>query len=227
MQPLGIFTCKCGFEYTRLGPDKTVEDKFLFRHVRNYGEVWHDSVLNLIDKKHFSFRKAAKYLGVDVGTVIKYYRRPLSCGKRFKSGTTIRRKEYRNRWTKALKENKELNRSEIRNLFPNVYMWLYRNDKDWLNEKSANSSQKKSVIRVDWEKRDLDTLLLLKTLLLKRNLLKKPQRITKRYLGVGIRKLSWIEKKIDKLPLTKLFIESFSESSFEYREKLKEWKGTF
>jgi hypothetical protein len=37
--PIGVFTCKCGFEYTRLGPDKKEEDKYIYRYVRCYGGV--------------------------------------------------------------------------------------------------------------------------------------------------------------------------------------------
>jgi hypothetical protein len=118
------------------------------------------------------------------------------------------------------------NKTQIRKSNPKVYAWLYRNDKEWLNCNSPKKliHQTTKNIRVDWDSRDLDTLLLIKRFLLTINHKSRPKRITKRYLALAIDRLSLIEKHLNKLPFTRLFIASLVESSNEYRERLEVWK---
>ena len=106
-----------------------------------------------------------------------------------------------------------------------MYTWLYRNDKEWLNKNSPLSNKNKVCnIRVDWNQRDEEVLKLIKAFLKTIDKNARPIRISKRYIAVSIGKLSWIEKHLDKLPLTKQFIESIVESSLDYRERLSKWK---
>ncbi|WNF23161.1 TnsD family transposase [Mesobacillus jeotgali] len=223
--PIGTFTCKCGFQYTRLGPDKKAEDKYNYRYVRCYGEVWQDKLIDYVDNKKYSFRKIAKILEVDVGTVIKYYKTPKKQSSE-QGVNEISKELYRSVWIKTMGENPTWTKTQIRKSNPKEYAWLYRNDKEWLNcnspKKFINQSPKNA--RVDWGSRDLDTLLLLKKFLLTINHKSRPKRITKRYLALAIDKLSLIEKHLIKLPLSKLFIESLVESPIEYRERLEAWK---
>jgi Tn7-like transposition protein D/TniQ len=225
--PLGIFACTCGFQYTRIGPDKSGEDKFHFRYVRSYGEVWKNKLIDYIDNKKYSFRKTARILEVDVGTIIKYYRMPNKeiNESTFKLGADLVRERYRLSWIGTKQENPHWSKTQLRRANSNVYIWLYRNDKNWLNNNSPTKFKHSTKnLRVDWNQRDQELLFLIKKLLLTIDKRKRPNRITKRFLGVSIGKLSWIEKWLGKLPLTKIFIESFSESPYEYREKLVLWK---
>jgi hypothetical protein len=225
-RPIGVFTCECGFQYTRLGPDKLEEDKFTYRFVRSYGDVWFKKLLEYVDEENYSFRKTAQLLEVDVGTVIKYYKRSKEenlDGSELKN--TSLEDIYRSIWAKSQEENPIFSKTELRRLNPNVYAWLYRNDRDWLNENSPKKqSNPNKNYRVDWNKRDLETLTEIKKLMLTINYRSRPKRITKRYLAVAIGKLSIIEKHLDKLPVTKLFIESNVESHEKYRERLSNWR---
>ena len=69
--PIGIFLCSCGFAYSRRGPDTSEKDRFVRGRIVSFGDTW----LNKLDetmKNGLSYRAAAKMLGVDPVTVIKY-----------------------------------------------------------------------------------------------------------------------------------------------------------
>lgn len=72
-KPIGIFTCNCGFIFSRRGPDLSSDDKERIGKVRQYGPTWRKKVMDYLNKG-LSYRKTATLLGVDVGTVIKHSR---------------------------------------------------------------------------------------------------------------------------------------------------------
>ncbi|MDI2585833.1 TnsD family Tn7-like transposition protein [Psychrobacillus sp. NEAU-3TGS] len=225
-RPIGIFTCSCEFQYTRLGPDIIQEDKFRYRYIRNFGEIWKKKLIEYIEQERLSYRKAAQYLNVDVGTVIKYYK--LQNDKKNKSKPVEKSKTvnvYRSHWLTIKEANPACSKTELRNLNKKVYMWLYRNDKAWLNNNSPVQLKKTNLNqRVNWNERDLKILKLIKNYLLTIDVNERPVRLTKRHVAVAIDKLSLIEKKLDKLPLTKEFIKTIFETKSDYQERLKEWK---
>ncbi|MEC1698142.1 TnsD family transposase [Schinkia azotoformans] len=226
-KPLGIFTCSCEFQYTRLGPDIIDEDKYTYRHVRNYGSVWLDKLMAYIEEKKQSYRKTARLLKVDVGTVIKYFK--LQKQGKIEGLPVIEndliQKEYRNAWITAKDENPTHSKTALRKLIPKVYIWLYRNDRKWLEMNCPESVKGKvNKLRVDWNKRDKEILEQINNFLGTIDEKCRPVRITRRYLAISIDKLSLIEKQIEKLPLTKQYIESITESSTEYKKKLEIWK---
>jgi Tn7-like transposition protein D/TniQ len=228
-KPIGVFTCRCGFQYTRLGPDTMENDKYRYRYIRSYGIEWENKVREYIDEKKISFRKTAQLLEVDVGTVIKYYKNPSEKNSNVSDVTVKSEKDtYYSIWANIKTEYPLFTKTELRNLNPGVYAWLYRNEREWLNTNSPSQQRRKiNNNRVDWVERDAEILILIKKFLLNINHKNKPVRLTKRYLGVSINKLSLIEKKLDLLPRTKLFLESIVESSYEYKIKLNKWKQIY
>ncbi len=68
-RPIGIFSCECGFVYSRLGPDKSSEDVFKISSVKSYGVVWEDKLRELCQGKMVSELGIAQELGVDYSTV--------------------------------------------------------------------------------------------------------------------------------------------------------------
>ncbi|MFJ5772480.1 TnsD family transposase [Psychrobacillus sp. NPDC093180] len=226
-KPLGTFTCSCEFQYTRLGPDYGPEDKFRYRYVRDFGEVWKKKLIEYIETEKVSFRKAALSLNVDVGTAIKYYKmqkNEISPVIHVPKPSLI--VDYRSSWISNREANPTCSKTELRNLNNKVYSWLYRNDKAWLDDNSPAQLKKTHLNnqRVNWNERDIEILEQIKNYILTLNIEEKPIRLTKRHVAVAIGKLSLIEKKIDKLPLTKEFILSIVENKFQYRERLNEWK---
>ncbi|MGE7945981.1 TnsD family Tn7-like transposition protein [Lysinibacillus sp. NPDC093688] len=222
-RPIGIFNCKCEFKYTRLGPDTSKEGMYEYRFVRNFGGIWEDKLFQYIDNEHLSFRKAAKLLKVDVGTAIKYYRQNKNDDEVIKKSKNII--DYRCSWLRTKKENPTYSKTKLRKLNPNIYSWLYRYDKEWLNYNSpASIKSTKIVSRVNWRERDLEILNLIKRYLLTIDNDTKPVRLTKRHIGIAIEKLALVEKKLEKMPLTKELLASVTESNEQYRERLKMWR---
>lgn len=72
-RPVGTFTCSCGFSYSRRGPDKKLEDRHRIGRIKAFGPVWMNR-LAVYMEAGLSYRAAAKKLGVDTNTVIKYAR---------------------------------------------------------------------------------------------------------------------------------------------------------
>ncbi|WP_053591379.1 TnsD family Tn7-like transposition protein [Bacillus sp. FJAT-22090] len=225
-KPIGIFTCSCEFQYSRLGPDIVLEDKFRYRYIRNFGKVWMKKLTEYIEEENFSYRKASLNLNVDVGTVIKYYKLLKNENNKSIHGeesTLVN--DYRSSWLKSIETNPTCSKTELRNLNKKVYMWLYRNDKKWLDNNSPVQLNRININqRVNWNERDQKTLEQIKNYLLTIDINARPVRLTKRHVAVAIDKLALIEKKLDILPLTKEFIGSISESKFQYKERLDEWK---
>lgn len=45
---IGKFSCSCGFEYTRVGPDKSEDDKWSKSRITAYGKVWGEKFEKLV-----------------------------------------------------------------------------------------------------------------------------------------------------------------------------------
>ncbi len=74
-RPVGTFSCECGFVYSRRGPDQDEQDKYKIGRIKSFGELWINRLDYLISEERISYRTAAKILGVDPKTVIKYANR--------------------------------------------------------------------------------------------------------------------------------------------------------
>jgi hypothetical protein len=135
-----------------------------------------------------------------------------------------KREQYRNAWILLQQQYPEKGKKELRLICKSVYTWLYRNDRQWLND---NSPQKRYVYvnkRVDWEQRDQELLSKVKNAV--QELLDaedKPKRISISSIGsmLGVRAL--LEKHLDKLPTTKAYIESVAESDKDFRIRRVQW----
>jgi hypothetical protein len=68
--PVGTFICSCGFIYSRRGPDRTQDDRFIIGRIKAFGEVW-VSRLKELNRTIKSLRAKAGLLGVDPTTVKK------------------------------------------------------------------------------------------------------------------------------------------------------------
>jgi hypothetical protein len=69
--PVGTFTCRCGFSYSRRGPDQTLQDRLRIGRIKAFGPVWMNQ-LKVHLQNGLSYRATAEKLGVDPNTVIKY-----------------------------------------------------------------------------------------------------------------------------------------------------------
>jgi hypothetical protein len=123
------------------------------------------------------------------------------------------------------KANKDINRTKLRERLKKEYMYIYRYDKEWLfNNLPRKSKSKPNNLRVDWIKRDQEYMELIRARY--EELLKcgVEKRITIGNLAKPLGILGNLEKKIDKLPKTKEFLEEISESAKEFQ--LRRCKAT-
>ncbi|EKN70401.1 TnsD family transposase [Schinkia azotoformans] len=216
-QPVGTFSCSCGFVFSRKGPDKESEDCYKIGRIKEFGPVWEQKLLEL-DPMDLSLRKKAEILGVDPMTVKN--KLVTNESKTIKKTTISKRDEYRDQWIKLVQDNSKQSVTEIRSINPKIYTWLYRNDREWLNNHYPSSKKQNSNNneRVDWIKRDQDTAkkieIIVEEILAESN---KLIRVTKNEIGRRIGMLSTLDKYIDKMPQTKKVLNENVESLEQFQ----------
>lgn len=169
--PLGIFECSCGYIYTRSGPDKKNDDKYVKKTVKEYGPVWELALKDYILKGEHCISHLEQLMDCDGKTIGKYAKN-LGVFKllnsRMKTDEVIEKKrryevvleeEYKKDILAFLLKNPYSNRSEIIEKMQKQYTWLYRYRQEWLNsilpKPIPNNAHTRDIKRyVDWEKRD-------------------------------------------------------------------------
>lgn len=220
-KPVGTFYCSCGFVYSRKGPDLVQEDRQKIGRIKEFGHIWIQRLNHLIYVEKMSFRACARILKVDTKTVIKYVKNP-EMGPKNKNEYLP--ENYREQWLELRSKNSLLSKTELRKINPSLYMVLYRNDKEWLNENSPTTKRTKIINkRIDWSKRDLQILNEVINAVKELNASNKPVRITKSSIGKAINRISLLEKKYAKLPLTMQYIDAVYESVEEFQKKRIRW----
>ena len=170
-KPLGIFVCSCGYIYTRLGPDKKSDDKYVKRTVKEYGSVWEAALNNYILKGEHCISHLEQLMDCDGKTVGKYAKK-LGIFKllnsRMKTDEVIEKRrryateleeEYKKDILTFLLKNPDSRRSEIAKKLQKQYAWLYRYRRKWLDSilpnPIASNTHKRNIKRyVDWKIRD-------------------------------------------------------------------------
>ncbi|EJP6472072.1 TnsD family transposase [Clostridium botulinum] len=225
--PVGTFTCKCGFVYSRKGPDKTEQDKCKIGRIKNFGVVWENKLKVCLKKEKYGLRELARIMNCDPKTVIKFdklfginYFNSSSkiVGKGKKPINSAVGKIYKLNILKAIEMNTILSRTEIREICKKEYIYLYRMDKEWLfsilPQKVKKDDHRK---KVDWDKRDREILELIKVK--HKKLLNKevPIRITKSSIGKAAGVLVTLEKNINNLPKTEKWLNEIIETVEEFQ----------
>lgn len=118
----------------------------------------------------------------------------------------------------AIKENKNMKRTELREKLKKKYTYLYRYDKQWLfsnlpKKVKADAGNK----RVNWQERDNEYLNMLNKKYNEIKAMEKPVRITNSALAKPLGILVNIQKKISKLPKIKEFLEKVCESTEDFQ----------
>ncbi|KEH96794.1 hypothetical protein Z962_05920 [Clostridium botulinum C/D str. BKT12695] len=225
--PVGTFSCECGFVYSRKGPDKLEEDKYKIGRIKKFGEVWENKLREYLKEKKYGLRELARLMHCDPKTILKF---DVLLGTNYfeRHDNTIKTKEkvvdsdigtiYKEHILNTRVTNPTATRTEIRNMCKKEYMYLYRKDKKWLEDnlplktKSINHNKK-----VDWDKRDIELVALIKVKY--KELLNKdvPIRITKSSIGKSTGMLTTLEKNINKLPKTKKYLNQIIETVEEFQ----------
>lgn len=235
-KPIGTFSCDCGFVYVRTGPDVTEESRYKVGKIKQFGHVWEAKLKELVEKR-LSLRQTAKLMGADPNTVKKYaaklgletYWEKRSDRELFKdkgsSITTADKRDYcRREWLKLMNRYPDKSKTELRQINKAVYAWLYRNDKEWLQLNSPEPRYTYKNTRVDWDKRDKEILAKVKVAVEKMlNSTEKPERITISLIGSKLSIRGLLEKHLDKLPLTRQYLDSVKESRKDFQLKRIKW----
>lgn len=225
--PVGTFTCKCGFVYSRKGPDKESSDRYKVGRIKYFGSVWEEKLKSYLNENKYGLREIARFMGCDPKTILKFDKlleinyfnsrsKVIENDKKYKCDDNI--EPYKKDILKAIKMNPKLSRTEIREICRKQYIYIYRKDKKWLLDtlpqkiKNDNHSCK-----VDWNKRDKDILNLIK-MKYQEMLNEKPLvRITISSIGKKAGILATLEKNIVKLPITKEYLNEIIESVEEFQ----------
>lgn len=236
-KPVGTFRCSCGFIYTRTGPDKREDDKYRIGCVKAYGQVWEEKLRELVETRKLNVHEIASQLNIDPRTVnrhamllgleIPWKSLPQSLEEPSTDNKTCLeeiRAKHRSDWKVLQKQHKGLSKTALGRLASSTYEWLRKKDKEWFDQNSPKSSiTVTSNNRVNWEKRDERILAQVKNAVQLTLSAEKPIRITIGRIGSTIGQLRLLEQQLDKMPLTKAYLESVTEEVEDYQVRRIKW----
>ncbi|WP_375199896.1 TnsD family transposase [Bacillus sp. RS11] len=211
---IGTFTCSCGFIYAR----KQTTDMFEIGRVKAFGGVWIEKLKTLTQEK-LSIRAMAKILGVDSKTIKRYLSGSVELKQAASHEHSVNKlSQYKKELLNEIRQNPRLSHTELREQFPKQYMYLYRNEKSYLESMLPKvQRQNKPTTSVNWLKRDQQYVQRIKKLYLKLIQEPKPIRITKSVLGRRLGILANLERHLDKLPKTNKLLHDITESVPEFQ----------
>ena len=192
--------------------------------VLDFGEVWKNKLIELVTQRELSIQEIANELDLDWNSTYKHIIK-LGLEPNFKSSNKkinalkiednsirslkdkkLKINAYRNEILEILKLNCNITRSAIKSLNPSLYMYLQKNDREWLE---LNLPAKKIPIRnneyrnIDWENRDNEILLNVQNLVYKLiNTDELPKKINVHRIGKTLNIYNMLTKNKDKLPKT-------------------------
>jgi len=139
-RPFGVFSCKCGFVYTRIGPDKSPEDRYNRSYILHYGEQWKSALADLFFNQKLNLSQIARLFGVCQPTVRNHLEK-LRSGQKIDSyrhwndseRETIK-ETYREKMIRILGEHPNITRSQLENMAKKEYAWLLDWDSEWFEQ---------------------------------------------------------------------------------------------
>jgi hypothetical protein len=244
--PTGVFTCPCGFIYSRSGPDTSSEDQHRRGKILEYGRVWDHRLRCLWADPLWSVNRIAEELGVDPVTVkrqalrlgMELTRPGRAHGERLKAppqrqrnARSVRRKVsktvMRHLWVKACQTHPQSGTKELRRQQPRVFAWLYRHDRHWLRAHQPARRKPRHLLRVDWVRRDEMLARALSAAALQlRNRVGRPVRITIAALGHQIGQAALLQQHLDKLPQASKSLKELVESREAFAVRRIWWTAT-
>ncbi len=245
-RPSGSFACTCGFTYGRAGPDTGRDDMYRRGKIIAVGQVWESALQEYWNEASLSVNKIAERLGVDPRTVKLHAQRlglPMVRTKKKKAlaipswrkSKTEHDAEVaqtfldsmRTVWQKASKIHGHCGRKFVRQQIPRVYTWLYRHDRDWLEQHSPPRKRSKPPRRVDWAARDaIISNLIHEAAQELHSQPGRPRRITTAAIGRAIGYTAMIQQHLDLLPLTATVLAEVEESRIAFATRRIQWAST-
>ncbi len=245
-RPSGSFACACGFTYGRAGPDVGRDDMYRRGKIIAVGHVWESALREHWNDASLSVNKIAERLGVDSRTVKLHAQRlgmsMVRTKKKQELALLSRRSSeaeqdaevahtcldsMRTAWQEACSMHGYRGRKFVRLQVPRVYSWLYRHDRDWLEQHSPSRKRPKPPQRVDWTGRDANISRLIPEAAQKLYLQPgRPHRITTAAIGRAIGYAAMIQQHLDLLPLTATALAEVEESCTAFAIRRIQWAET-
>jgi len=135
----------------------------------------------------------------------------------------IKKRFHREKWLQIVRENSDKGRLELRRLAKYTCVWLCKNDREWREKNTPAKKYVQAHSNVDWEARDKVILKCVRQTVQK--ILEsddKPQRIS--LLLIKTRPgLKSFDLQLDKLALTKTFVNSVIETPVDLHKRQIQW----
>lgn len=179
--PVGKFCCKCGFEYTRVGPDKSQAARYCYETILACGPAWEGLLKELYERGDLTLEKIAQRLGVTHTRLNSQITRLKKCGfilnpgkeskarvatnteKKVRIITPETLKRHREVWTQTVKDSPNAGVSAIIKKIPKTHNWLNRHDKEWLvANKPPPFIRQGWKSPIDYKKRDKEAASMIK-----------------------------------------------------------------
>jgi transposase-like protein len=248
--PIGIFSCECGFVYTRRDFDysrkdfdQSITSHFRFSKVKSYGSLWESILIELWEDPSLSLKEIGHRLGVSDTTVKNHAIKLQLSFPRLGPTTEVQigaeqlnrlaQKQvnvldsleiYRNKWLSLLQENPNASRSVLQSKASGVFCWLRRHDSEWLEAHLPPPRKNNGSPCIDWESRDVQLAEAVRQSAIRlRSATGRPGKITRRAIGRDINQLKLIQINLNKLPLTAQALDEVVETQEEYRVRFNEW----
>lgn len=241
-RPVGEFKCECGFTYLRIGPDKSEEDRYKVGKVKELGWLWEQKLTTLL-RKGLSLNTIEKKLSTSQNTIKKYaeklgFNDYLNSRCRVKN--TIKKSEkeelkmekrnskiemFRLKWIKTREENPEKSITELRLMNISLQDYLLKNDREWLYDNYPPKKKRTTGgAVVDWDKKDIEVFQKVKDAIENiKNSTGRPKKITITLIGKKIGMVQFLYSNIDRLPMTKEFIDNAVDTNKSYQIKKVKW----
>jgi hypothetical protein len=204
------------------------------------GHAWDEALRRLVPDGTLSLREISRRLGVTAKSVQAHARRlgvwraewqgvarPMGTGRSSVPASTEVRKR-RSLWRGLRQQYPAEGVKALRARSPATYTFLYRWDRGWLKENSpARSTPKPCLPRVDWAARDRELLALARTAVQAlRSEGPRPRRLTRTAIARQMGHLSIVEQHLSRLPRTRAFLESITETRARYAARRLRWATT-
>ncbi|WP_442594854.1 TnsD family Tn7-like transposition protein [Neobacillus sp. D3-1R] len=142
---VGKFSCSCGFEYTRIGPDKDEEDKWRKNRITGYGNAWEEKFDKLVNM-NISPKKIAFELDVSLRTITNRIALKVTTPKlteKFRAELLEWRENFPNS-----------NRKQFQTELKKTFTYLYKNDREWLDvnlpsQRDTNRIQLNQIVNLN------------------------------------------------------------------------------
>ncbi len=242
-RPSGSFPCICGFTYGRVGPDTGNEDTFRRGKIIALGEVWESALQQYWVDPSLSVNVIAKRLGVDPLTAKRHAQRLGLNMARMQKKKALKVTPWKtldvdqhveaeqelqlimqSAWLEACRTHGHQGRKAVRQQVTRIYTWLYRHNRNWLEQHLPPRKRPRPLQRIDWARRDTEISQLIPEAVQGLRMQPgPPRRVTIAVVGRTIGCLAMIQQHLDLLPLTEAALKEVEESQITFAIRRIYW----